>query len=44
MTYSTELKKGRKVEYEHKDTYKSMNKRHISEKRFYDSIAKDHLK
>jgi hypothetical protein len=62
MTYKEELKKGKKVEREHKDTYKILQKKksqqyedyilygdkerddEISRNKFYESIAKDHLK
>ena len=44
MTYSTQLKIGRKVEKEHSKTYALSQKKKLTRKQFYDSIAKDHLK
>lgn len=44
MTYNQQLKKGIKVEKEHKRTYNLSQKKKLSKKQFYESIAKDHLK
>ena len=43
MTYKTEIKKGIKVESEHKQTYNLVQKKKLSKKQFYESISKDHL-
>lgn len=44
MTYKQQLRKGIKVESEHKKTYNLSQRKKLSKKQFYESIAKDHLK
>lgn len=44
MIYKEELKKGKKIEREHKDTYKILQKKKLTSDKFYESITKDHLK
>jgi len=45
VTYKLQLKKGIKVEREHKNTYSKVKKGKIkTSKEFYSSIAKEHIK
>jgi len=45
MTYNQQLKKGRKIEKEHQRTYDLVKRNpKIFKDKFYESIAKDHLK
>lgn len=44
MAYKTELKKGVKIEKEHRNTYNLLQKKKLSANKFFESIAKDHLK
>jgi hypothetical protein len=44
MTYKQELAKGKKVEREHRHTFAVLQKKKLSANKFYESIARDHLK
>lgn len=44
MTYKQELAKGKRIEREHRHTFATLQKKKLSANKFYESIAKDHIK